>query len=125
MYSLALAPGRPTAITVRWAVARAAGYVVCVRMLLIALLVAGGLATAVALRVHHRDSERSHRRQLVHLLERRITVYARDKVATHELDGPILRTRCNPFEDLQQDDLNVHRGRYSCVAITRETRFNY
>jgi hypothetical protein len=96
-----------------------------VRTLLIALLVAGGLATAVALRIHHRDSERSHRRALVHVLEGRITAYAREKVATHELDGPILHTRCLPFEDLQQGDLHVHRGRYSCVAITRETQFNY
>jgi hypothetical protein len=95
------------------------------RMLLIALLAAGGLAAAVALRVHHRDSQRSHRRELVHVLEQRVTAYAREKVGTHELDGPILHTRCKPFEDLRQDDLNVPRGRYSCVAITRETQFNY
>jgi hypothetical protein len=94
-------------------------------MLLIALLVAGGLATAVALRVHHRDSERSHRRALVHQLERRVTAYAREKVGTHELEGPILHTRCKPFEDLEQDDLRIGHGRYSCVAITRETQFNY
>jgi hypothetical protein len=95
------------------------------RMLLIALLVAGGLAAAVALRVHHRDGERAHRTVLVHRLEQRITAYAREKVGTHELAGPILHTRCLPFEDLDQDDLRLARGRYSCVAITRETRFNY
>jgi hypothetical protein len=96
-----------------------------VRMLLIALLVAGGLAAAVALRVHHRDSERAHRTALVQRLEERVTAYAREKVGTHELDGPILHTRCKPFEDFDQDDLHFRRGRYSCVAITRETQFNY
>jgi hypothetical protein len=94
-------------------------------MLLIALVVAGGLAAAVGLRLHHRDSERSHRRELVHVLEQRVTAYAREKVGTHELDGPILHTRCKPFEDLNQDDLHFSHGRYSCVAITRETQFNY
>lgn len=95
------------------------------RMLLIALLVAGGLAAAVGLRLHHRDSERAHRAALVHRLEARVTAYAREKVGTHELDGPILHTRCLPFEDFRQDDLHVRHGRYSCVAITRETQFNY
>ena len=94
-------------------------------MLLIGLLIAGGLAAAVILRVHHRDSERAHRRALVHELESRVTRYARSKVATHELDGPILRTRCLPFDVLDQNDLRVHRGRYSCVAITSENQFNY
>ena len=94
-------------------------------MLLIALVLAGGMAAAVGLRVHHRDSERSHRRELVQRLEQRVTAYTREKVGTHELDGPILHTRCKPFEDFDQDDLHFARGRYSCVAITRETEFNY
>jgi hypothetical protein len=96
-----------------------------VRELLAVIVIAAGLAAAVVLRVHHRDDERSHRTALVHRLERDITAYARTKVTTHELDGPILRTRCLPFEDLDQGSLNVHRGRYSCVAITQETASNY
>jgi hypothetical protein len=98
---------------------------VSMRMLLIGLAIAIGLGAAVALRVHHRDSEQAHRRALVDQLEARVTAYAREKVGTHELDGPILYTRCLPFEDLRQNDLGVHRGRYSCVAVTRETQFNY
>jgi hypothetical protein len=95
------------------------------RVLLIGLAIAGGLAAAVLFRVHHRDSERAHRRALVHRLEAEVTRYAREKVGTHELPGPILRTRCHPFDVLNQDDLRVHRGRYSCVAVTSETQFNY
>jgi hypothetical protein len=102
-----------------------AGYGVGVRLLLIGLVIAGGMGAAVTLRVHHRDRERAHRRVLVRRLESRVTVYAREKVGTHELDGPILRTKCLPFDVLDQDDLRVHRGRYSCVAVTEENRFNY
>jgi hypothetical protein len=80
--------------------------------------------------VHHRDAERAHRTVLVHRLEQRITAYAREKVGTHELEGPILHTRCKPFEReggeaFDQDNLRFGHGRYSCVAITRETQFNY
>ena len=95
------------------------------RLLLIGFVIAGALGAAVLLRVHHRDSERAHRRALVHELESRVTRYARSKVATHELPGPILHTRCLPFDVLNQNDLRVHRGRYSCVAITNENKFNY
>jgi hypothetical protein len=85
----------------------------------------GGLVAAVGLRIHHRDSERAHRRELVNRLESEVTRYAREKVATHELDGPIVRTRCHPFDVLDQDDLDVRRGRYSCIAVTLETPSNY
>ena len=95
------------------------------RELVIVLIVAGGLAAAVILRIDHRDGERAHRGVLVHRLESQVTRYAREKVGTHELDGPILRTRCLPFDVLDQNDLRVHRGRYSCVAITTENQFNY
>jgi hypothetical protein len=96
-----------------------------VRELITVLVVAGGLAAAVILRLDHRDGERATRRALVHRLESEVTRYAREKVGTHELPGPILRTRCLPFDVLHQDDLRVHRGRYSCVAITSENQFNY
>jgi hypothetical protein len=89
------------------------------------ILPVGGLTTAIALQLHHRTSERAHRRALVKRLESEVTRYAREKVGTHQLSGPILRTRCHPFDVLNQDDLRVTHGRYSCVAVTFETPANY
>ena len=100
-------------------------------VLVLALLVAG-LAAAVAIRVHDRRAgERAradaiaHRSELVHVLEAKITGYAREQVARHALKGPVIRTRCQLFQRMNQDDLSLRRARYSCTAVTYETDATY
>jgi hypothetical protein len=98
----------------------AAAAIVTVLVLFVA--VAG---VADLLRPHERTTTRARRAALVQRLESEVTRYARSKVATHELDGPILRTRCLAFEDTDVSDPALRRGRYSCVAITFQTAANY
>lgn len=90
---------------------------------LVLFAVLGALAAIV--RSHDHSVERDHRRALVHRLEREVTAAARARVAAGAIDGPILRTRCLPFEEIDQYDPGLMRGRYSCVAITFETDTNY
>src|SRR4051812_11871440 len=94
-------------------------------MVSVLVLFAAAGAAAGIVRSHERGSERDNRDALVRRLEREITAHARAKVATHELDGPVLRTRCLPFEDFDPEDTGVLRGRYSCVAITFQTSQTY
>ena len=78
-----------------------------------------------ALRPHERTTSPARRAALVQRLQRGITQFARARVAAGELKGPILRTRCLPFEDVDLADPTLRRGRYSCVAITFQTAANY
>lgn len=90
----------------------------------LALFVAVGTASD-ALRPHERTTSPARRAALVQRLEAHITRFARARVAAGALDGPILRTRCLPFEDVDLADPALQRGRYSCVAITFQTAANY
>lgn len=63
------------------------------------------------------------RRQLLDRVERSITVDGRARDAAGELDGPILRTACEPFPESTsrsgaEADLRARLGRYECVAVT-------
>jgi hypothetical protein len=90
----------------------------------VALFVALGAAVTIR-RDDSAAGERSHRHRLVKRLEQRLTAAARRQVASGHLEGPIIRTRCLPFEDFDPDDLSARRGRYSCVVVTFETEANY
>jgi hypothetical protein len=99
------------------------------RPLLLGAMLAAALGIAVALRVHDRDQAEHareqralvHRRDLHHVLESAITVYARRQVAAHKLDGPILHTSCQPFQSTNPAELGLRRARYSCNAVTLQT----
>ena len=90
------------------------------RALIAALVVLGlvGLGVGSALNTRRNvtsSRELDERRELVHRMERAITTEARDDGAR------VSGTRCRPVEDLGRDELTVPLGRYTCVAVTRET----
>ena len=63
--------------------------------------------------------ERSLRRALERGLRKEVTKSAREAVATGVLDGPILRTSCDPIAG-GADSLDEPTGRYECLAINEE-----
>ena len=85
--------------------------------LLLAILLAGCASRAA--------DERRARADLVKRLEAAITARARMQAAAGVFKGPVLRTRCDPALGTDQTDLTELAGRYRCIAITYETRFNY
>jgi len=63
--------------------------------------------------------ERDLRRVLEQGLRKEITKSAREAVATGVLDGPIVRTSCDPIAG-GVDSLDEPTGRYECLAINQE-----
>jgi uncharacterized protein HemX len=67
------------------------------------------------------DLERSNRADLVKQLEKSITKDAEKDVANGILNGPILRTQCDPAGGSNPDDLSVTSVDFSCMAVTSES----
>jgi len=65
------------------------------------------------------DIELAGRRHLERSLQRAITKDAEEKVSTGLLDGPILKTFCDPVGG-GRDDLSSRTGKYECLAATEE-----
>lgn len=63
--------------------------------------------------------ERDSRRDLEKGLRKAITKHARDLVSKGLLDGPILRSECDPVGG-GRDDLEAHTGKYDCMAVHTE-----
>jgi hypothetical protein len=63
--------------------------------------------------------ERDSRRELEKGLRKAITKHAREFVAKGVLDGPILRSVCDPVGG-GRDDLEAQTGKYECMAVTSE-----
>ncbi len=65
------------------------------------------------------DTERSSRRSLVRGLQRSITKDAKKNVDDGLLDGPILRTACEPVGGGSEDILADTTGKYECLAVSK------
>ncbi len=63
--------------------------------------------------------EKSGRRQLEGSLRAAITKDARETVADGLLNGPILKSVCDPVGG-GRDDLEARTGKYECMAVTEE-----
>jgi hypothetical protein len=63
------------------------------------------------------DIERDSRRDLEKGLRKSITKDAEQNVAEGLLEGPILRTTCDPVGG-GRDDLSSRTGKYECLAVT-------
>jgi hypothetical protein len=69
--------------------------------------------------------ERHARAQLVTRLETAVLTLARRQAAAGAFKGPVLRSRCDVRRGTNPADLTSPGGRYRCIAITFETKFNY
>ncbi|HEX8073357.1 MAG TPA: hypothetical protein VF545_00105 [Thermoleophilaceae bacterium] len=82
-----------------------------------------GLAVGLAIGLTHESDgrsagdERRARAAVVRRLERAITADARRRAAAHQIKGPILRTRCEPYQ--------YSRVRFSCTAVQFESKLSY
>jgi hypothetical protein len=63
--------------------------------------------------------ERGYRKDLEHELRKEITKSARKAVDEGLLDGPILRTSCDPIAG-GSDNLDEPTGRYECLAVNTD-----
>lgn len=63
------------------------------------------------------ELELEGRKELEKALQKAVTKDAREKVSDGLLDGPILRTSCDPVGG-GRDDLSSRTGKYECLAIT-------
>jgi predicted nucleic acid-binding Zn ribbon protein len=63
------------------------------------------------------DIEREGRRDLERALKRAISKDAEERVASGVLDGPILKTLCDPVGG-GREDLASRTGKYECIAAT-------
>ena len=66
------------------------------------------------------EIERESRRSLEKSLSKAVTKDARDLVSKDLLDGPILKTVCDPVGG-GRDDLEAHTGKYDCMAVHTES----
>jgi hypothetical protein len=66
------------------------------------------------------EIERESRRGLEKSLRKAITKHARDLVSKGLLDGPILKSVCDPVGG-GRDDLEAHTGKYDCMAVHTES----
>lgn len=64
--------------------------------------------------------QRAMRKSLIASLRKSVTKDARKDVADGLLDGPILRTSCEPVGGGNVDDLAAHTGNWSCLAVTND-----
>jgi hypothetical protein len=64
------------------------------------------------------DAERGIRKDTVSSLEKSVTKDARGDAATGLIDGPVLKTQCEPTGGTQIDDLSADTGEFSCMAVT-------
>jgi hypothetical protein len=64
------------------------------------------------------DLEVEIRKESVKELRRSITKHAANLVVEGLLDGPILRTECDPTGGGNIDDTAAHTGNFSCMAVT-------
>jgi hypothetical protein len=100
-------------------VCRAEDTLRAVPRLLIAVL-AVALAAGVLIGASHsssRDDEVRAHAALIRRMEHAITKDARHRVAHHQIKGPILRTRCVPYQS--------DKSRYSCTALQFATKLSY
>jgi hypothetical protein len=65
------------------------------------------------------DIERESRQELEKGLRKASTKHAREVVAGGLLDGPILKTVCDPVGG-GRDDLEAQTGKYECMAVRTE-----
>lgn len=65
------------------------------------------------------ELERKIRRRLISSVEKSVTKDARKDVANGVLDGPIVRTQCDPTGNVDTDDLTVDSGEYECLAANK------
>jgi len=77
-------------------------------------------AHRAAVRAARERLERSIRHSLIHSLQASITKDAKKDVSDGLLDGPILRTVCQPVGGGNLDDLADHTGNWSCLAVTND-----
>ncbi|MEA2479124.1 MAG: hypothetical protein QOJ07_1046 [Thermoleophilaceae bacterium] len=68
------------------------------------------------------DLQRTERTHLVSQLEKSITKDARKRVIDSSgiIEGPILRTQCEPSAGTDTGDLSVTTGEYRCLAVNKE-----
>lgn len=65
------------------------------------------------------DIERASRRELEKGLRRAVTKHAREYVGEGLLEGPILKSVCDPVGG-GRDDLEAKTGKYECMAVNEE-----
>lgn len=87
--------------------------------LMIGALAIGLAAGAIVGATHasNRDDAKRERAALIKRMERYITLDARRRVAAHQFKGPILRTRCVPYQS--------DKSRYSCTALQFVSKVSY
>jgi hypothetical protein len=88
--------------------------------LIIAVVLGVGIGSA--LNIRHTASSAEDRAALVDRTEAAIGADAKRLVAEGKLAGPILTTRCEPADPREK---NARVRRYSCIAVTNDTRANY
>ncbi|MEA2431918.1 MAG: hypothetical protein QOI19_2391 [Thermoleophilaceae bacterium] len=64
--------------------------------------------------------ERGSRADLVKQLEKSVTKDAQKDVNSGLLNGPVLRTECNPTGGSSLDDLSVTTGDFTCLAVNAD-----
>jgi hypothetical protein len=64
------------------------------------------------------DLERDSRAETVKSLEGSVTKDAKDDATTGLIDGPVLKSRCEPAGGTNLDDLSVDTGEFTCLAVT-------
>ena len=65
------------------------------------------------------DLERDLRKDTVKSLERSVTKDAKDDALTGIIDGPVLKTQCDPAGGTDIDDLSADTAEFSCLAVTK------
>ncbi len=88
--------------------------------LIIAVVLGVGIGSA--LNIRHTASSAEDRAALVDRAKAAVGADARRLVAQGKLAGPVLTTRCEPT-DPREKQKKVRR--YSCIAVTNDTRANY
>jgi hypothetical protein len=88
--------------------------------LVIAVVV--GVGVGSALNIRHTASSAEDRAALVDRVEAAVGAHANRLVAEGKLSGPIISTRCEPADPREK---NAKVRRYSCIAVTNDTRAHY